>query len=508
MIRDPGAALLSARNISKQFGELRALSDVCLEVKAGEVHGLLGANGAGKSTLIGVLSGAIRPESGSLYIGGREIPLGSLSAARQAGLSVVHQELMLFPDRTVEENIFAGSLPSSPLGFVNMRERKRKVETTLERIGAVIELRQRITELPLSHRQLVEIARALCSGGRVLVLDEPTSALSLPEAEGLFAAIRSIIAEDAAVVFVSHRLDEVFAITNYVTVLRDGRVAGNWRTGEVDIPSITHAMVGGVAEALRPVRRASPSGKVIIAVNGSAAGLPPIDLSVRAGEIVGLAGLEGSGVSTVLEMLGGVQRVEGRIEVEGVPVSFRHPGQAISRGVVYMPPDRKKSGLWLDRSTAFNINTAPVSRMPALQWLNRDRMNRQASARMTQVGVRISALRELAGRLSGGNQQRVLLGRCLDLRPKILLLSDFTRGVDVKAKAAIHHLVRELADDGIAICLTSSDLEELLDIAERIICMRSGQVIADLPSASLDKHMLLTLASMASDDHPLPVRTE
>jgi ABC-type sugar transport system ATPase subunit len=345
----------------------------------------------------------------------------------------------------------------------------------------------------------VEIARALCSGGRVLVLDEPTSALSLPEAEGLFSAIRSIVAEDAAVVFVSHRLDEVFAITDGITVLRDGHVAGRWRTTSVDIPSITRAMVGDAAEALRPVRRTGASGKVIMSIHGSSAGLPPVDLSLRAGEIVGLAGLEGSGVSTVLEMLGGVERVDGRIQVEGAPVSFRHPSQAISRGVVYMPPDRKKSGLWLDHTTTFNINTAPVSRMPTFQWLNRGRMDREASARMTQVGVRISALREFAGRLSGGNQQRVLLGRCLALRPKILLLSDFTRGVDVKAKAAIHQLVRELADDNIAICLTSSDMEELLDIADRIICMRSGRIVADLPSSSLDKHTLLTLASTTSE---------
>jgi len=219
---------------------------------------------------------------------------------------------------------------------------------------------------------------------------------------------------------------------------------------------------------------------------------------LRAGEIVGLAGLEGSGVSAVLEMLGGVERVDGQIEVDGERVSFHHPSQAISRGVVYMPPDRKKSGLWLDRSVAFNINTAPISHTPAFQWLNRGRMDQAASARMTQVGVRISALREFAGRLSGGNQQRLLLGRCLELRPKILLLSDFTRGVDVKAKAAIHQLVRELADDGIAIGLTSSDLEELLDIADRIVCMRSGHVVADLPSPGLDTHTLLTLVSIDS----------
>ncbi|BCP55486.1 ribose import ATP-binding protein RbsA [Kaistia sp. 32K] len=502
MSEQAGAALLSARNISKQFGEFRALSDVSLEVKAGEVHGLLGANGAGKSTLIGVLSGAIRPDSGTLSVAGRTIPLGSLSAARQAGLSVVHQELMLFNDRTVEENIFASALPSASFRFLNLRERRRKVEATLERIGAVVDLGRRIDELPLSHRQLVEIGRALCSGGRVLVLDEPTSALSQPEAEGLFSAIRSIVAEEAAVIFVSHRFDEVFSITNGITVLRDGRVAGSWRTADVDIPSVTRAMVGETADAPRSARRTGDAGRTVMTLLGSSERLGRIDLSLRAGEIVGLAGLEGSGVSTVMEMLGGVERVDGRIEVEGAPVTFRHPSHAIGHGVVYMPPDRKKSGLWLDRTTAFNINAASVSRMPAFRWLDRSRLEGKASARMRQVGVRISALREFTGRLSGGNQQRVLLGRCLDLRPRILLLSDFTRGVDVKAKAEIHQLVRELADEGIAICLTSSDMEELLDIADRIVCMQGGRVVADQPSPELDKHSLLTLASTASP-HPL-----
>ena len=499
MSGDAVPALLKAENICKTFGAVRALDDVSLTVAAGEVHGLLGANGAGKSTLIGVLSGAVRPDSGRLSIAGRDVPVGSLAEARRAGLVVVHQELMLFPDRSVEENIFATVLPIAPLAFASRRTYRHRVKDTLDRLGASIALGQRVGSLPLAHRQLVEIARALCAGGTILVLDEPTSALSQPEAQGLFGAIRAIVAQEAAVIFVSHRLDEVFAITDRLTVLRDGRVEGRWQTANADIPTITRAMVGRLAD-----EQPRPAGElkerpVAISVRGSARGVSDLALSINAGEVVGLAGLEGSGTSTVLQMLGGIVPVVGRIEVDGRAVAFRHPGQAIGEGVVYMPPDRKISGLWLEHDATFNIGAALVSPVRSLKWLRRDILERAASARMAQVGVRMPASREAVGRFSGGNQQRVLLGRCLQARPRVLLLNDFTRGVDVKAKASIHRLVRELADEGIAICITSSDLEELLGVADRIICMRVGRIVADRPSADFDKLSLLALSSTEPD---------
>jgi ABC-type sugar transport system ATPase subunit len=499
MSGDAAPALLKAENICKTFGAVRALDDVSLTVAAGEVHGLLGANGAGKSTLIGVLSGAVRPDSGRLTVAGRDVPVGSLAEARRAGLVVVHQELMLFPDRSVEENIFAAVLPTAPLAFVSRRAYRRKVEATLDRLGASIHLGKRVGNLPLAHRQLVEIARALCAGGTVLVLDEPTSALSQPEAQGLFGAIRAIVAREAAVIFVSHRLDEVFAITDRLSVLRDGRVEGRWQTAEADIPTITRAMVGRLAD-----EQPRPAGElkkrpVAISVRGSARGVADLHVSIDAGELVGLAGLEGSGTSTVLQMLGGIVPAVGRIEVDGHAVAFHHPSQAIGHGVVYMPPDRKKGGLWLERDATFNIGAALVASMRSLKWLRRDVLERAASARMAQVGVRMAAAREAVGRFSGGNQQRVLLGRCLEAGPRVLLLNDFTRGVDVKAKASIHRLVRELANEGIAICIISSDLEELLGVADRIICMRAGRIVADRPSADFDKLSLLALASTEPD---------
>jgi ABC-type sugar transport system ATPase subunit len=299
---------------------------------------------------------------------------------------------------------------------------------------------------------------------------------------------------------VSHRLDEVFSITDAVTVLRDGRVAGRWRTAEADMPTITRAMVGDLANERAQPRVDTKHGGVAISVQGSTTGLTELSLSLRGGEIVGLAGLEGSGVATVMQMLGGVVPVAGRLEVKGRATIFKNPSQAIAKGVVYMPPDRKKDGLWLERDAGFNIGAALVARTRPLRWLRREALERVASARMSEVGIRANALREAVGRLSGGNQQRVLLGRSLESRPQVLLLNDFTRGVDVKAKAAIHQLVRGLAGTGLAICISSSDLEELLGVADRIVCMRGGRIVADRRSDAFDKRTLLALVSSASDE--------
>ncbi|HTW28252.1 MAG TPA: sugar ABC transporter ATP-binding protein [Acetobacteraceae bacterium] len=497
MTSQPGEALLRAAGICKHFAGVRALVDVSLELFPGEVHGLLGANGAGKSTLINVLDGAVRPDSGSLRVSGREIALGSLSASRSAGLAVVHQELMLFPDRSVEENVIAGILPEGAFRFLSPRARRRKAETALQRLGAFLDVRARVDALPLAHRQMVEIARALCRGGSILILDEPTSALSRPEARGLFDAIRGIVAGEAAVIFVSHRLDEVFEITDTLTVLRDGRVEGRWRTADADIATITRAMVGDLADERPPERIAASEARTAISIRGSAAGLPPVDFAIGAGEVVGLAGLEGSGVSTLVQMLGGVVPVNGRVEVGGQPVRFRHPSQAIRQGIIYLPPDRKKGGLWLEHDAVFNIGAALVEKTP-IGWLRRKSLAKSAASGLAQVGVRADALFEPVRRLSGGNQQRVLLGRLLQAGPRVLLLNDFTRGVDVRAKASIHRVVRDLAASGLAVCITSSDLEELLGVADRIVCMRAGRIVADGLRGQFDKLSLLATVSTAS----------
>ena len=414
---------------------------------------------------------------------------------------VVHQELMLFPDRNVEEDVFAGVLPARPFAWISRSARRQKVEAAMDRLGATVDLRARVGDLPLSQRQLVEIARALCAGGTVLVLDEPTSALSEPEARGLFDAIRAIVARSAAVIFVSHRLDEVFSITDAVTVLRDGRVAGRWRTAEADMPTITRAMVGDLANERARPRVDTKHGAVAISVQGSTAGLTELSLSLRGGEIVGLAGLEGSGVATVIQMLGGVVPVAGRLEVKGRATIFKNPSQAIAKGVVYMPPDRKKDGLWLRARRWLQYWCGAGGADAALKMA----APRSAGARRLSADVCRSAsaptrCAEAVGRLLGRQSTARAPQQVTESRPQVLLLNDFTRGVDVRAKAAIHQLVRGLAGTGLAICISSSDLEELLGVADRIVCMRGGRIVADRRSDAFDKRTLLALVSSASDE--------
>lgn len=484
---------LSARDITKQFAGVRALDSVNFDVRAGEVHGLLGANGAGKSTLIGVLAGAVRPDNGTVSVNGRSVTPGSVIEARRAGIAVVHQELMLFPDRTVEENITATSMPTAS-GFIHFGQRRRLARRVLDSLSAGLDLSSRIKDLTLAQRQLVEIGRALCGGGNIFILDEPTSALSQPEAQGLFDAMRTVASEGPAIIFVSHRLDEVFEVTRALTVLRDGKLVGSWLTSDVDVRSVTRAMVGDLANE-RVGKRSYIGGTAAELRAASAPGVAPINLELNGGEIVGLVGLEGSGISTVMEMLGGVVPVKGEHRVEGHPARFRHPAEAISAGVVYMPTDRKKDGLWLDRSPPWNVTAGTLNRMQPLAWLKRTKLRKQSFARLNEVGVRAADRDQIVARFSGGNQQRMMLARALELKPKVLLLNDFTRGVDVKSKAAIHQLVRDLAATGIAICLTSSDLDELLEVAHRLVFMRDGRKIAEGPSAQFDRFQMLSLAT-------------
>ncbi|MER8961201.1 sugar ABC transporter ATP-binding protein [Mesorhizobium sp. M0701] len=487
---------LSARDITKQFAGVRALDSVNFEVRAGEIHGLLGANGAGKSTLIGVLAGSVRPDNGTVSLDGRLVTPGSVIDARRAGIAVVHQELMLFPDRTVEENITATSMPAGA-GFIDFGQRRRLARKVLDSLSAGLDLSARIKNLTLAQRQLVEIGRALCGGGNIFILDEPTSALSQPEAQSLFAAMRAIASEGPAIVFVSHRLDEVFEITEALTVLRDGKLVGTWRTSDVDVGSVTRAMVGELANE-QAGKRSYLGGTAAELQAASAAGVAPIDLHLEGGEIVGLVGLEGSGISTVMEMLGGVVPVKGKHLVEGRPVRFRHPAEAIAAGVVYMPTDRKKDGLWLDRSPPWNVTAGTLTRMRSLAWLMGPQLRRQSFARLDDVGVRGTDRDQMVARFSGGNQQRVMLARALELKPRVLLLNDFTRGVDVKSKAAIHQLVRDLAATGIAIWLTSSDMDELLEVAHRLVFMRDGRKIAEGLSEQFDRFQMLSLATTGS----------
>jgi ABC-type sugar transport system ATPase subunit len=472
---------IATHGVSKRYGGVRALADVSLRVRPGEVHALLGANGAGKSTLIAVLSGAETQDSGHVEVAGQRLPVGDVIAAKRAGVMVVHQELMPFPDLTVEENVAAARLPVNWAGFVARSKRRTGVASVLAEIGLAVPLSRRAGTLTLAQQQIIEIGRALFGGGRVLILDEPTSALSHVEAEALLEVIRALAAGGKAVIFVSHRLDEAIAIADEITVLRDGEVKGTWAAGAIDVADVTHAMVGEVlASRVRVANRASADVMLTLReVRGP--NLGPISLDFNAGEVTGLIGLEGAGTDRLLRVLGGVTPSVGEVSLRGQRLHFTHPADALRAGLVYMPPDRKLEGLWLDRSPVWNIATAAVRRVPVWGWPGWVALRESARRKMAEFGVRLSAAEQPVRFLSGGNQQRVLFARAVAQGPRMLLLSDPSRGVDVKAKAAIHDMIADLAGRGMAVCVAGSDIEEILELAHRIVCMRGGRIVASGP---------------------------
>ena len=487
---------LKIEGVSKAFNTHQVLNGISFEIMPGEIRGLLGANGAGKSTLIKILSGAYAPDEGTIKMAGKEIQVGSISAARSAGIAVVNQELMLFPDRTVAENIVAANIPQRPLTFLSASQRCKSARQTLARLGSNIDVTRRLDELALSERQFVEIARALFAGGDLLILDEPTSALSALECDGLFEAVRVLARQGTSVVFVSHRLDEVIELADSVTILRDGRVEGTWQTSDIDVDGITHAMVGDVEPVTRKTT-GPKKGRDIIQLTGFTTDqITDVNLTIKEGEIVGFAGLEGSGTAALLEAMAGLVKVsDGEYLLDGVSKSYKHIAEAIADGVVYMPPERKHGGLWLDRTCKHNIAAAFVQRLSPGKFLNRREISDRAMERIKEVQVRSSALETNLELLSGGNQQRVLLGRCLEQCPKILLLSDFTRGVDVSAKAIIHDIVLSLAAQGITVCVISTEFNELIQICDRIVCMRNGKVASVVPAQDADEPKILKIVA-------------
>lgn len=475
------ACAIAAHAISKRYGGVQALNDVSLSVRPGEVHALLGANGAGKSTLIGVLSGAVAPDSGHVEVGNRRLRPGDVIDAKRAGVMVVHQELMLFPDLTVEENVAAARLPLNRIGFIARRKRRSGVASVLAKIGLTAALSQKVRTLTLAQQQIVEIGRMLFGGGKVLILDEPTSALSQPEVEALLGVIRALAATGTGVIFVSHRLDEAVTVADEITVLRDGEVKGAWPANSVDVADVTRAMVGEVPAPQIRSKESANAGIVLTLADVHGPGLGPVSLDFRAGEITGLIGLEGAGTDSLLRVLGGAIPSTGEIRLRGQILDLAHPADALRAGLVYMPPDRKQEGLWLDRSPVWNIATAPVRRTPAWRWPGWAALREDAHRRMAEFGVRLSAAEQPVRFLSGGNQQRVLFARAVAQEPVVLLLSDPSRGVDVKAKTAVYDLIADLATQGMVVCVSGSDIEEILTFAHRIVCMRSGRIVAAGP---------------------------
>ncbi|TYK53354.1 sugar ABC transporter ATP-binding protein [Actinomadura decatromicini] len=492
-------AVLRARDIAKSYGGVTALADGTISVEAGSVHALLGENGAGKSTMVKVLSGAIRPDGGTLTLDGEPVAFRDTADAVRHGVAVVSQELNLFPDLDVLANLYPLREPRRG-PFLNRRAMADAARPILKQLGLNVELRTLVRELSLGQRQLVEIARALLSEPRVLVLDEPTSALDRDGSDRLLGILQVLRERQVGVVFVSHILEEVMQLCDTITVLRDGRtVLSGADRADLAIDDIVSAMLGP-----RPEPSATPVPQIKqaegelrldhVAVDGV---LDDVDLAVRAGEVVGVAGLAGAGHLAVLELVAGLRRASrGDVRLPGGRPAPRGLRQAIKGGVAVVSGDRRGRGLMLDQPIWQNIGqvrSIGLSRDGVV--VRRGALRSRARGHVERLRIRCRDVDQRVGLLSGGNQQKVVLAKWLDASPAVLLLDDPTRGVDVGAKAEIHDLIRGAAADGAVVLLASTDLDELTEVCHRVLVFHRGRIAARLSGDELDQHTIVRVSN-------------
>jgi ribose transport system ATP-binding protein len=490
--------VVALHGITKRFPGVLAVDDVDLEIARGEVHVVAGENGAGKSTLMKLLSQVERPDAGTVLIEGGEVAFHGPRHAQALGVAMVHQEFALAPDLSVAENLFLGREPGRG-GFVSRRAELRDAGALLERVGLKVDPRRLVGSLTVAQQQLVEIAKALAIDARVVILDEPTATLTEHEIEELFAVIRSLTDAEIAVLYISHRLDEIFRISDRVTVMRDGRVVATTPTAELDEDALVRQMVGRDIANLYP-KPDLKAGETVLRVEGitRAGVLAGCSFSVRAGEIVGFAGLIGAGRTELARAVFGADRIDGgTIELDGRPVRVRSPSAAIELGIGYLSEDRKRDGLALQLGVDQNITLAELPVRGGLIDLRAER--RTAVRRRDQLRIRTPSLRRRVALLSGGNQQKVVVAKWLETHARVLFFDEPARGIDVGAKAELFQLVGDLARDGRAIVLISSYLPELLNLCDRIVVMREGRVAGELDRRGFSEERVIALATGAKE---------
>jgi len=489
--------LLEADSISKSFAGVHALRGVTFALAAGEVHALVGENGAGKSTLIKIITGAEIPDAGTLTVAGHAVARMDPALSRSLGIRAIYQQPSLFPHLAVAENV-ALALESGPAWRrVDWPARRRTAAALLERIGAPLDPDRLVERLSMPEQQIVEIAKAIGANARILIMDEPTASLSDREVAHLFAIIARLRAEGTGIVYISHRLEEVFTVADRITVLRDGEVVATSRRADVDRAGLIRQMVGRELAAVFP-KREVPIGPVALDVRrlrSRDAGLRDVSLTVRRGEIVGLAGLVGSGRTELAETIFGLRPIDGgEIFVDGVRARIASPADAIALGIGYVPEDRRQHGVILDMSIAENASLANLASVSARGIIDTEAERRAAEQYVNQLRIKTASVSSDVGSLSGGNQQKVALARWLATNPSVLVLDEPTQGVDVGSKAEIHGIMQTLAERGVAILMISSELPEILGMSDRIAVMHGGAIAGILPRAEATPQKILAMA--------------
>jgi rhamnose transport system ATP-binding protein len=470
--------LLTLRRAAKSFGGVRALRGVDFDLQAGEVHALLGENGAGKSTLIKIITGAHQPDAGEIVVAGRSFAGLTPTLAQQLGIACIYQQPALFPDLTVAENIGRR---------IDWRSRRTRATALLARVGAAISPETEVRSLSMPEQQLVEIACAVGAGARIVIMDEPTASLTNREQERLFTVVRELRAAGVGVIYISHRLEEIFALADRVTVLRDGESVATLGVRDMTEAGLIKLMVGREVAQLYPPAESAPGETVLQleAVGCASSGVNRVSLEVRAGEILGLAGLVGAGRTELARVLFGITpATAGKISLNGQPIAPQSPQEAVAHGIAYVPEDRRRHGVVLEMPIAENMTMAIHPRFFPGSWLRFGAERLLALDFIRDLAVKTSGPDAPGGSLSGGNQQKVSLARWLATKPKLLILDEPTQGVDVGAKSEIHRIIRRLAKDGLAVIMISSDLPEVLGMSDRIGVMRGGTLTAMLPGGA------------------------
>lgn len=489
--------LLAMRGISKRFPGVSALADVSLDVHAGEVLALMGENGAGKSTLMRILAGVHTPDDGEITLEGVPVVFDGVSAAKRRGIVLIAQELMLAPNLDIASNIFLGNeQPRNLLGILSRRQAKQRAALLLARVGLRLRPTMPVAELTTGQQQLVELAKALSVDARIIVMDEPTSSLTLAESEQLFDIVRQLRAEGIAIIYISHRMEEVIALADRIAVMRDGRNAGELSRTEATREKIVSMMVGReLSGAYFPVKAPHQTDTVLQVRNLLVAGTPDgVTFEVRRGEILGFAGLVGSGRTELMQTLFGITPARaGSMTIAGRAFAPRSPREAIDSGVYLVPEDRKRHGLVLPMSVASNASLPTIGKRPSLTMLDRTQERELARAQVARLRIKASSLRQRVVTLSGGNQQKIVIAKWLAMSPQVLILDEPTRGIDVGAKAEIYRHICELSAQGISVLMVSSDMEELIGMSHRVVVMHERRLKGVLVGQEITQERVASL---------------
>ncbi len=489
--------LLHADNITKEFPGVIALQDVSISVQAGSVLGLLGENGAGKSTLLNVLSGIYQPTRGTLKLEGEEIVLHGPLDAQKKGITIVHQELKLLPNLTVAENIFVGRLPKTKIGAVDYRKLKRISKELIDRFGFELNPDDLLKDIPIASQQMVEIAKAISFDAKVILLDEPTSSLTAEETEKLFVIMETLKEKGVGLVFISHKLEEIFRFCDRVQVIRDGQDMGSRDVEGVTEDLLVQLMVGREIEDRFPKKTNTP-GEVILRAKNLNRGkrVKNASFELRKGEVLGIAGLVGAGRSELVRLIFGADQLEsGEIEIDGAKVHFRSTRDAIEKGIFLVPEDRKLQGLVVNMDVEKNVALASTNNnTKALWYVDAKAEKRLAEEAITKLSIKVTDMHQVVKTLSGGNQQKVVLGKCMVTNPRIMILDDPTRGIDVGTKHEIYELINKFTMEGMAVILISSELPEVIAMSDRVMVIESGEIKAILDEKDLDQETVMKYA--------------